>query len=103
MEAVLVSGIAYDKDQARVTMRDLPDVERLKLVEKHLISRDLVERAETGAALIRQDRRVSVMIHAAALPRAGSNRAASRQTCNHASCTTSSARAALRTTRTASA
>ena len=26
MEAVLVSGIAYDKDQARVTLRDLPDV-----------------------------------------------------------------------------
>ena len=25
MEAVLVSGIAYDKDQARVTLRDLPD------------------------------------------------------------------------------
>ena len=44
-------------------MRDLPDVERLKLVEKHLISRDLLERADTGAALIRQDRRVSVMIN----------------------------------------
>lgn len=26
MEAVLVSGIAYDKDQARVTLRALPDV-----------------------------------------------------------------------------
>ena len=26
MEAVFVSGIAYDKDQARVTIRDLPDV-----------------------------------------------------------------------------
>ncbi|MDE7371235.1 MAG: aspartate kinase [Desulfovibrio sp.] len=26
MEAVLVSGIAYDKDQARVTLRDVPDV-----------------------------------------------------------------------------
>ncbi|MDR2820870.1 MAG: aspartate kinase [Desulfovibrio sp.] len=26
MEAVLVSGIAYDRDQARVTLRDLPDV-----------------------------------------------------------------------------
>ena len=26
MEAVLVSGIAYDKDQARITLRDLPDV-----------------------------------------------------------------------------
>ena len=26
MEAVLVSGIAYDKDQARVTLRDLPDI-----------------------------------------------------------------------------
>lgn len=44
-------------------MRDLPDVERLKLVEKHLISRDLLERPETGAALIRADRRVSIMIN----------------------------------------
>ena len=26
MEAVLVSGIAYDKDQARVTLRNLPDI-----------------------------------------------------------------------------
>ncbi len=26
MEAVLVSGIAYDKDQARVTLHDLPDI-----------------------------------------------------------------------------
>ena len=26
MEAVLVSGIAYDRDQARVTLRELPDV-----------------------------------------------------------------------------
>ena len=40
-----------------------------KLVEKHLISRDLVERAETGAALIRQDRRVSVMINEGGPPR----------------------------------
>ena len=44
-------------------MRDLPDVERHRLVEKHLVSMDLLDRAETGAVLIREDRRVSVMIN----------------------------------------
>lgn len=42
---------------------EMPCVERLKLVERHLISRDLLARSDVGAALIRQDKRVSVMIN----------------------------------------
>lgn len=44
-------------------MEEMPQVERLKLVERHLISRDLLKHTETGAALIRSDRRVSIMIN----------------------------------------
>lgn len=44
-------------------LHDMPEAERLRLVEKHLVSRDLLERADTGAALIRADRRVSVMVN----------------------------------------
>ncbi len=41
----------------------LSQLERMKLVEKHLISRDLLKNAEIGAALIRSDKHVSVMIN----------------------------------------
>lgn len=41
----------------------MPQVERMKLVEKHLISRDLLTHSEIGAALIRSDRRVSIMVN----------------------------------------
>lgn len=44
-------------------MEEMPQVERLKLVEKHLISRDLLKHTETGAALIRNDRKISIMIN----------------------------------------
>lgn len=42
---------------------ELPAVEQLKLIERHLISRDLLAHSDVGAALIRQDGRVSVMIN----------------------------------------
>ncbi len=41
----------------------MPQVERMKLVERHLISRDLLKNADSGAALIRSDKHVSVMIN----------------------------------------
>lgn len=44
-------------------LRDLPKVERMALVERHFISRDLVRNSEAGAALIRGDGRVSVMVN----------------------------------------
>ena len=44
-------------------MNEMPQVERMKLVERHLISRDLLKNAEVGAALIRSDRHVSIMVN----------------------------------------
>lgn len=44
-------------------MNEMPQVERMKLVERHLISRDLLKHSEVGAALIRADRHVSIMIN----------------------------------------
>ena len=44
-------------------MEEMPQVERLKLVERHLVSRDLLKHTEVGAALIRSDRRISIMIN----------------------------------------
>ena len=41
----------------------MPQIERIKLVEKHLISRDLLKNADNGAALISADKRISVMIN----------------------------------------
>ncbi len=44
-------------------LTEMPQVERLRLVEKHLISRDLLKHSEVGAALIRNDKKISVMIN----------------------------------------
>lgn len=52
-----------DQDYTLYQLNAMPQLERMKLVEKHLISRDLLKNAESGAALIRSDKRVSVMVN----------------------------------------
>jgi len=57
---------AMEQEQGEYTLYQLnamPQVERMKLVERHLISRDLLKHADIGAALIRSDKRVSIMIN----------------------------------------
>lgn len=57
-------GITGDRDGYNLyLMADLPSVERQKLVERHLVSLDLLKRGKAGAALIRDDKRVSIMIN----------------------------------------
>lgn len=46
-----------------VRLADVPPVDRQALVERHLISRDLIRRADMAAALIRQDDHVSIMVN----------------------------------------
>ncbi len=46
-----------------VRLTDIPPVDRQALVERHLISRDLIRRADIAAALIRQDDHVSIMVN----------------------------------------
>ncbi len=54
---------ALDKAFSLCLIRDLPSSERLELVEKHLVSRDLLNHLDTGAALIREDQHVCVMVN----------------------------------------
>lgn len=44
-------------------MRDLSDVEKSVMVEKHLISPALAEKKETGAFLLSEDEKVSIMLN----------------------------------------
>lgn len=44
-------------------LSQMAEPERRKLMEEHLISRDLLLHPQTGAALIRLDRRVSIMLN----------------------------------------
>ncbi len=48
---------------ALVKMSDLPNRERLIMVESHLISRDLMQNSQTGAVLIRDDQAICLMIN----------------------------------------
>jgi len=48
---------------ALLRIHDLPDAERRALVEKHLISRDLLSAGEFAAILIRRDENVCVMLN----------------------------------------
>ncbi len=43
-------------------LSDMTDIERMALVEKHLISLDLLKKTDTAAVLLRDDERVSVMV-----------------------------------------
>lgn len=54
---------ALNQEYTLYQLNAMPQVERMKLVERHLISRDLLKNVEIGAALIRSDRHVSVMIN----------------------------------------
>ncbi|MCI5956186.1 MAG: ATP--guanido phosphotransferase, partial [Clostridiales bacterium] len=57
-------GVCGDADgYSLYLMADLPYVERQKLVERHLVSRDLLKRGKEGAALIRNDKRISIMVN----------------------------------------
>ncbi len=51
-------------DQYRFMMlRTLPKLDQLSLLEEHLISKDLLNTGDTGAALIRNDRTLSIMVN----------------------------------------
>lgn len=45
------------------TLRNMGTVKRMALVEQHLISKDLLQNSQVGAALVRKDEAVSVMVN----------------------------------------
>lgn len=44
-------------------LREMNKIDQLSLMEKHLISRDLLQHSDVGAALVRKDQEVSVMVN----------------------------------------
>jgi len=54
---------AAEEEYTLYQMDEMPQVERQKLMERHLISRDLLKQGDAGAALIRSDRKISIMIN----------------------------------------
>lgn len=54
---------ALEQEYTLYQLNAMPQIERMKLVEKHLISRDLLKNADIGAALIRSDKHVSIMVN----------------------------------------
>lgn len=54
---------ALEAEYTLYQLNAMPQIERQKLVEKHLVSRDLLKNVDIGAALIRSDRHVSVMVN----------------------------------------
>ncbi|MEG0493137.1 MAG: ATP--guanido phosphotransferase [Clostridia bacterium] len=50
-------------DYTLFALSSMPKVGRMALMERHLISRDLLQHSDVGAALVRVDRRVSIMIN----------------------------------------
>lgn len=44
-------------------LREMSKLDQLSLMEQHLISRDLLENSDVGAALVRSDKQLSIMIN----------------------------------------
>ena len=44
-------------------LKDMNKLDQLSLMERHLISRDLLQHSDVGAAIIRSDRNISVMVN----------------------------------------
>ena len=58
-----VASVEDAGDYRLVRLAETPPVDRQALIERHLISRDLNQRSDISAALIRKDDRVSIMVN----------------------------------------
>ncbi|KDR94341.1 protein arginine kinase [Peptoclostridium litorale DSM 5388] len=63
VEDAVMSGNSALKDQFSLhNMKDMDELERVMLIEKHMISRELAK-TEMGAVLIKEDETVSIMLN----------------------------------------
>lgn len=59
-----VCELFADNDEYRlIQIKTIPDIEKLMLVERHLISMDLVKNAEKSAVILKKDETLSIMIN----------------------------------------
>lgn len=61
--AVMESSAAFAKDFHLAKLSELTPVDRLSLIERHIISPVLAENAESSAVIVNQDNTVSIMIN----------------------------------------
>lgn len=62
-ESIIDSNSAIAKDFNLIRLKDLTPLKRLSLVEKHLVSMDLVNNYERAGVLLNRDENVSIMIN----------------------------------------
>lgn len=57
------AGILEKNGYRRLDMENLPETDRQLLQERHLVSRELAENVQSGAALITEDEQISVLLN----------------------------------------
>jgi protein arginine kinase len=62
-DAVLGSKLAEDNDLHLIELKDLSPTDRVALVEKHLVSMDLVNSYEKSSVILSRDEDVAIMIN----------------------------------------
>jgi len=62
-QAVIEGNSALKNDFKLLSMKDLDKIERLKYIEKHLISPDLAKNITKGNMLINQEESISIMLN----------------------------------------
>ena len=61
--SILNSNSILSRDFDYIALNNLNDIEKHVLVEKHLISRDLLERSDVAAVLINKNQQISIMVN----------------------------------------
>ncbi len=61
--SILDSNSIISRDFDYIALKNLTDIEKYVLVEKHLVSPDLLERSDVAAVLINKNEQISVMIN----------------------------------------
>jgi len=58
-----MDSVAPEDHFSLYLLRDMNKMEQLSLMEQHLVSKDLLQHSDVGAALIRDDQHISVMVN----------------------------------------
>ena len=60
--AISESNTPFARSLKYIAMKDVPEIERYSMVERHIISREFASNCEDGAIILSEDETISVMI-----------------------------------------
>lgn len=60
--AITESNTPFAKSLKFIAMKDVPEIERYSMVERHIISREFASNCEEGAIILSEDESISIMI-----------------------------------------